>query len=349
MKFYSIRPSNKLWKKSLSFFSSVNRDIFYTQEFAELAQNTIYKDYSVKCLIAYDNDNYILCPIIERNFIFKKKKYTDITSPYNLGGPICNKANEKLKKFFNEKLIKYCKEKEVLNFFLRFHPILKNTDIINKINVSSTGKYAIVNLKKITQPLIKNFEYRHQKSIKKAIKNKVEIIISNNEEYLNNFFEIYFDEMKFKKASKFYFFEKEFFYKLKKYLKNNYQFFYAKYEEKIISCELVINNETFCHSYLGATNHDYKNICSNHLLKSKIIEFFHLKGFQYFFLGGSQSNDDGIFKYKSGFANEEILNNKIGKIILNNDDYLELKETFEKKYPKEDFKKLQFYENYLLK
>ena len=83
---------------------------------------------------------------------------------------------------------------------MRFHPILKNTDIINKINVSSTGKYAIVNLKKITQPLIKNFEYRHQKSIKKAIKNKVEIIISNNEEYLNNFFEIYFDEMKFKKS-----------------------------------------------------------------------------------------------------------------------------------------------------
>ena len=48
-------------------------------------------------------------------------------------------------------------------------------------------------------------------------------------------------------------------------------------------------------------------------------------------------------------AQQIISSNKIGKIILNNDDYLELKETFKKKYPKEDFKKLQFYENYLLK
>ena len=87
-------------------------------------------------------------------------------------------------------------------------------------------------MNKITKPLIKNFEYRHQKSIKKAVNNKVEIIISNDEKYINNFFQIYFSEMKIKKASKFYFFEKGFFYDLKKYLKNNYQFFYAKFDEK---------------------------------------------------------------------------------------------------------------------
>lgn len=349
MKFYSINPDDKLWKKSLSFFSDLNTDIFYSQEFAKLIQNTIYKNNSVKCLVANDGDNYILCPVIERKFEFKKEKYADITSPYNLGGPIYNKKNDKLKKFFNEQLIKYCKTNEILNFFLRFHPILKNTDIINNVDILNTGEYAIVNLKKITKPLIKNFKYRHQKSIKKAVNNKVEIIISNDEKYMNNFFQIYFSEMKIKKASKFYFFEKEFFYNLKKYLKNKYQFFYAKFEEKIVSCELVIYNETFSHSYLGATNHKYKHICPNHLLKSKIIEFFHLKGLQYFFLGGSQSEKDGIFNYKSGFSNEKVLNNKIGKMIFKKDEHFELKEIFKKEYPDEDFKKLQFYENYLLK
>ena len=155
--------------------------------------------------------------------------------------------------------------------------------------------------------------------------------------------------MKIKKADKFYFFKKEFFFNLKKYLKNNYQFFYAKYDGKIISCELVIFSSFYCHSFLGATKHEYKKICSNHLLKTKIIEFFKLKGLQYFFLGGSQSEKDGIFKYKSGFSNEKFLRNKIGKIIFNENKNLELKQIFSKEFPDENFNKLQFYENYLRK
>ena len=73
VKFYSINPNDKLWKDSLSFFSNLSKDIFYSQEFAKLIQNTIYKNNSVKCLVANDGDSYILCPVIERKFEFKKK------------------------------------------------------------------------------------------------------------------------------------------------------------------------------------------------------------------------------------------------------------------------------------
>lgn len=346
MKFYSIGPENKIWKQALSFFSNSKKDIFYTQQFADLIQNTIHKKDTVICLIANDGDDYILCPIIKRRFKFRKLSFVDFTSPYNLGGPIYNKKNDDLKKFFNEELISYCKKNKVLNLFLRFHPIFRNNEIIKNVNSLETGNYAIVNLKKIREPLLKNFEYRHQKSIKKAINSKVEIITSNNEKYLKDFFEIYFNEMKNKKAEKFYFFKKDFFFNLKRYLKDNYQFFYAKFEGKIISCELVIFSDVFCHSFLGATKYDYRNICSNHLLKTKIIEFFKLKGLHYFFLGGSQSEGDGIFKYKSGFSNEKFLRNKIGKIIFDKKKNLDLMQMFSKEFPDENFNKLQFYENY---
>lgn len=349
MKFFSIDSENNLWGETLSLFSSSNKDIFYSQKFAKLTQKTIYKNNFVKCLIATNDDNYILCPIIERKFNFKKTDFIDLTSPYNLGGPIFNKKDENLIEFFNKKLIEYCKENKILNFFLRFHPIINNNEIIKDVNFVDTGNYAIVNLKKINNPIIKNYEYRHQKSIKKAINSNVEIIISNDEEYLKDFIEIYFKEMSKKNANKFYFFEKEFFYNLKKYIKNNYQFFYAKFEEKIISCELVMFNEAYAHSYLGATMYEFRNICSNHLLKTKIIEFLKAKGLEYFFLGGSQTEEDGIFKYKSGFSNEKILKNKIGKIIFDKSMNLKLRKKFKEEFPNENFKKLQFYENYLLK
>ena len=91
---------------------------------------------------------------------FKKTNFVDLTSPYNLGGPIFNKKDEKLIEFFNKQLINYCKENQVLNLFLRFHPIIKNNDIIDNVNIAETGDYAIVNLGKIDVPIIKNFEYR---------------------------------------------------------------------------------------------------------------------------------------------------------------------------------------------
>tara|TARA_Y100000741_G_scaffold226469_1_gene172963 strand:- start:70 stop:1119 length:1050 start_codon:yes stop_codon:yes gene_type:complete len=348
VKFYSLGVENNLWNDTLSLFSNLDKDIFYSQNFANLTQKTIYKNNSVKCLMANNSDNFILCPIIERKFKFKKTSFVDLTSPYNLGGPIFNKKDEKLIEFFNKQLINYCKENQVLNLFLRFHPIINNNEIIDNVNIAETGDYAIVNLKKIDFPIIKSFEYRHQKSIKKAINSKVKIIISNDEKYLKDFIEIYRNEMINKNANKFYFFDKDFFYNLKNYIKNNYQFFYAIFEGKIISCELVIYSNSYSHSYIGATKYEFRHICSNHLLKKEIIEYFKSKGLQYFFLGGSQSENDGIFKYKSGFSNQKILKNKIGKIIFDKKKDLELRKIFNQKFPNENFKKLQFYEDYFL-
>ena len=346
MKFFSLDVENNLWNDVLSLFSNLNKDIFYSQKFANLTQKTIYKNCTVKCLMANNGDNFILCPIVKRKFHFNETSFFDLTSPYNLGGPIFNKKDNKLREFFNKQLIKYCKENQIINLFLRFHPIIRNIDIIDNVNVTETGDYAIVNLKKIEEPIIKNFQYRHQKSIKKAINSKVKIIRSNDEKYLTDFIEIYRNEMIKKKANKFYFFEKDFFYNLKKFIKNHYQFFYAEFEDKIISCELVIYDDTFSHSYLGATKHEFRHICSNHLLKKEIIEYFKYKGLQYFFLGGSQSEHDGIFKYKSGFSNEKILKNKIGTIIYDKKKDLELRKLFSEKFPEESLNKLQFYEDY---
>ena len=138
MKFYSLGVENNLWNDTLSLFSNLDKDIFYSQNFANLTQKTIYKNNSVKCLMANNSDNYILCPIIERKFKFKKTSFVDLTSPYNLGGPIFNKKDEKLIEFFNKQLINYCKENQVLNLFLRFHPIIKNNEFIDNVKIAET-------------------------------------------------------------------------------------------------------------------------------------------------------------------------------------------------------------------
>jgi hypothetical protein len=343
-KFFIINTENNFWQKKIEIFKKGKVDIFYSQEFAKLCQKTIYKDFSVLCLIAEDNEDIILCPVVKRKFKYKNKIFFDLTSMYNLGGPIENRHNIDLQLFFSKKLNQYCKDNKIINFFIRFHPLLKNFNMkLSKCKKINTGDYITVNLEKLSYPIIQNFEHRHKKSIKKAINSKVEIIISNDEKYLNDFVEIYYNEMKAKNAKKFYFFQKEFFKELKN-SKFEYQFFLAIFENKIISCELVLYNNTFCHSYLGATKQKFKNICANHLLKEKILSFFKNKGLKYYLIGGG---NEGILKYKIGFSNEKVRENIIGKIYYDKklNDFL-LKE-FKNKYKKAEFKNMQYYENYL--
>ena len=47
MKFYSLGVENNLWNDTLSLFSNLDKDIFYSQNFENLTQKTIYKNNSV--------------------------------------------------------------------------------------------------------------------------------------------------------------------------------------------------------------------------------------------------------------------------------------------------------------
>lgn len=343
-KFSIINTENNDWKKKIEKFQKGNVDIFYTLDFAKLCQKTIYKNSSVLCLIAEENEDIILCPIVKRKFKYDNKFFFDLTSLYNLGGPIENNRNTDLQIFFSKKLNQYCKDNKIINFFIRFHPLLKNFNIkLFKCKKIKTGDYVIVNLKKLNYPIIQNFEHRHKKSIKKAMNLKVDIIISNDEKYLSSFLDIYYQEMKAKNAEKFYFFQKDFFKELKN-SKFEYQFFLAVFENKIISCELVLYNNTFCHSYLGATKQKFKYVCANHLLKEKILNFFKNKGLQYYLIGGG---NDGILKYKIGFSNEKTRENIIGKIYYDKIFNENLVREFKVKYKNRFFQNMQFYENYL--
>ena len=348
MKFYTLSPTQDLWSEKLNAFSKEQKDIFYYQKFAELCQKTIYKKYDVYCLVAEENQDIIICPVVKRKFKFENKYFFDLTSLYNLSGPIQNSTNLNLQKFFSEKLHEHCLKNKIKNYFIRFHPIIKNDNILIKSNkVINTGDFLSVNLRKIDTEIMKDFSKAHKKSINKAKKSNIEIIISNKDELIKKFIKIYYEEMKLKNAESFYFFEKNFFSLLDKYIPNNFQFFFAIYEGELISAEMVLYNEFYCHSFLGSTLYKYRKQCSNHLIKHKIIEYFANKDLKYYLLGGGVNTNDGIFKYKTGFTNEMPRENTIGKLNFDEEFHNNLINNFKSAYPKENFIKMQFYEKYL--
>lgn len=343
--FYTIDTKNKNWNEYLKFFDDNTNDIFYSREFASISQSTIYKDHKVLCLIAHSGNDVIICPVVKREFKYLNSSFNDLTSLYSNSGPLINnKDNYNLKKFFEKNLNLFCKKEKIINYLIRYNPLLYGNSIFPKnAEIYETGEFVYVNLKRLIKPLMKNFSYRHIKSIQKAINNNIKILISNEKSYISNFCELYYREMDLKNAEKFYFFDKDFFLNLKK-KSIDHQFFFAIYEDKIISCELVLYGKKFCHSYLGATDIKYRNLCPNHLIKFKIIEHFCNLENNYYMVGGG---DEGILNYKKGFSNEKIITNKIGIINYNKEFNINIKKYFRKKYGLTKINKIQFYENYL--
>ena len=340
-KFYILSTSDNTWKEKFDLFPSYLIDIFYSLEFAKLCQDTIYKNYKVLCLVAEDDEDLILCPVIIRKFYNENTGlfFYDLTSLYNQGGPIfTNIENKKLQEFFEKNLNIFCKKKKIINYYIRFHPLIKNHEInLSNCQKEITGDFITVNLEKLLPNLEFNFQHRHRKSLKKAINNKIEIVMSNEDKYISEFYKVYSEEMTNKVAEKFYFFPINFFKNIKNYT-NKFKFFYAFYEKKMISCELVFFNDFYCHSYLGATVSEYKDLCANHLLKKKIIEYFRGIGVKYYLIGGGSK---GILHYKKGFSNEKPRNNIIGLIYYDEKYCNELK----KQFNLIETQKLQFYEN----
>jgi hypothetical protein len=344
-KFSIIDIDSNIWKNKLDLVEEKNKDIFYSQNFARLAQKTLCKKFKVISFLAEDEKDFILCPAVVRSFNFKEKKFNDLTSLYSHGGPITNnRNNNKLLIFFCDELVKYCKDNKIINYLIRYHPLIHRQIKNKSIKNIKTGEFVYVDLSKLNVNIISDsFARRHKRSLSKAKKNQVEILISNDRDYIEDFYNLYFRELKLKNAESFYFFDKNFFYELKNFLEG-YQFFYAVYNNRIISCELVLYNNYYCHSYLGATNSDYKEICANHLLKDSILSFFKHKNLKYYLIGGGS---EGVMNYKNGFKNVKNLHNYIGIIDLEIDFNKYLKNEISKNLNIYDFNRIQFYENIL--
>jgi len=125
-------------------------------------------------------------------------------------------------------------------------------------------------------------------------------------------------------------------------MKNNSIFFYVKDQNnKILSIELILFSANYAHSYLGTTTMEGKRNYANQFLKYKIIEYLKNKNIKYYLLGGGQSPEDGIYKYKESLAPNSYVNSKIYFNIWNKKVYKDLNQYFKKKITS---KKLQFYE-----
>jgi hypothetical protein len=250
----------------------------------------------------------------------------DTISPYGYGGVLFegDTCEAKLNAFWQEYLDTMAKENVVDNF-VRYHPVLKNAVLIKPIsNVMDLGKTIAMDLAS-PELIWENIHSKNRNMIRKAEKNGIVIEHGQGMELFDKFIEIYNATMDKDHADEYYYFKRPFYESIHNDLRDNYEMFYAKLGEKIVAMSIMIFANGRLNYHLSGSDIEYRNLAPSNLLLYKAALWGCEHGMKTFHLGGGVgSGEDGLYKFKAAFNKVSDCNFSIGKQIFDQEKYDEL-------------------------
>lgn len=309
-----------------------NYDVYYLSGYTKAFK--IHGDGEPMLIYYHDEEiraiNVVMKRNIEKDEKFKgrinSKVLFDITTPYGYGGFLIEGTinNASLNKL-NEAYSDYCYSNNIISEFVRFHPLLKNSIVNQSIyEVTDLGKTITIDL--ITKEQIWNtMSSKNRNVIRKAIKSGVEIYWGKDLKLVDEFTPLYNATMNKDDATDYYYFNKDFYKSILEDLKYNFLFFYALYEQKIISMSMILFGKNNMHYHLSASNREYHSLAATNLLLYEAACWGCEHGYKLFHLGGGLgSKEDSLFKFKEAFNKNSQTHFSIGKKIFNQKNYDEL-------------------------
>lgn len=277
-------------------------------------------------------DGYIYNVFLKRNINEDKKfkdidlqeQLYDIITPYGYGGvKIKGNITEEERIEFFKQFENYCKENNIVSEFIRLNPLEDNYKNYKgqDYKIEKISKTIYIKLENKEQ-IWNDFEGRARTTIRKALKNDINIESGFNNKMMNEFENLYYDTMKRDKADSYYFFKREFFNDIEENLKDNAIIYTAYLEKEPISSAIVMYSDENVHYHLSGSNKEYMKLGANNLILYEVAKDFCKKGYKKFHLGGGYGGDNSpLFKFKKSFNKNGELNFYIGKNIFNQKKY----------------------------
>ena len=318
------------WDSIVKSFS--NYDVYYLSGYTKAFK--LHGDGEPMLIYYHDEDIRAINVVMIRDIAIDKKfnnkletrSLFDITTPYGYGGLIIEGIpNDNNLKKFNKEYSDYCRSKNIISEFVRFHPVLKNSKINSEI-------YEVIDLgKTITMDLVSkeqiwnDMSSKNRNVIRKAIKSGVEIYWGRSPELIDEFIPLYNATMSKDDATDYYYFNKEFYKSVLEDLRYNSLIFYALYDQKIVSMSMVLFGNDNMHYHLSASDREHQNLAATNLLLFEAACWGCENGYKSLHLGGGLgSKEDSLFKFKKAFNKNSETYFSIGKKIFDQEKYDEL-------------------------
>lgn len=247
-----------------------------------------------------------------------KDKYFDFITPYGYSSFVFEGDIKSFQKEYND----YCVNNNIVCEFVRFD-LFSNSYKVYDGEVIEKMNNVVRNLDIPFNQILSSFKHKARKNIRQANEKGLKIEICYDDSKIDDFLRIYYHTMTRNNADKSRYYKKKFFEDLT-IMNNNFVYFYAMLDEKVIASELVLYDDNNCYSYFGGTDSKYYFYKPNEFLKYEIIRWAYSRRLKNFVLGGGNGSDDGIYEYKLGFAPDGIYKYYIGQKVFNNDLYNKL-------------------------
>lgn len=319
--------NNEQWDGIIKSFK--NYDIYYLADYTKAFQ--IHGD-GEPCLIYYNGDSFRAANVVmkrdismDKNFVglIPADKYFDLSTPYGYGGFLLeDNVNEDNIKALNNEYIEFCTSMGFISEFVRFHPVLKNSNELNKVyEIINLGKTITIELDS-TNKIWDNLTSKNRNMVRKAKKSGVEIYWGRSPELFDEFVQMYNATMDKDNASEYYYFNDDFYNSIINDLKYNSLMFYAMYQKKIIAMSIIIFANHKMHYHLSASIREYQYLAPTNLLLYEAACWGSINGYSTFHLGGGLgSKEDSLYKFKKAFNRQADNSYLIGKKIFNNSVY----------------------------
>ncbi|MEL0456410.1 peptidoglycan bridge formation glycyltransferase FemA/FemB family protein [Flavobacteriaceae bacterium SZ-1-7] len=302
-------------------------DFYHTYDYHQLAK----LDDEFPVLLKYENNGVLIAiPLLIRKI--NGTTYKDATSVYGYPGPITKGVTSNFDNtIFKNFLTDYFESNNFISVFSRLNPYIKSQcpALSGMGNIVNHGKVVNINIKLPLKEQRKTFQSRLRTHINKSRRN-CSIKEASSENDLQEFINIYYENMDRVNAKISYYFSKAYFEKIMKSKDFESIILLATDNETkttISGCLFVITNNIVQYHLSGSKN-DFLYLTPTKLLIDEMRILATKRNLDFFNLGGGLGGraDDSLFRFKSSFS-KDFKNFNLWKWIVNNDVYQDLAES----------------------
>lgn len=301
----------------------ISFDFYHTQSYHILTK----ENRPLLFTLNYD-DKVIALPLIIRTI--PNSDLFDCTSAYGYCGPISSVTldlipNDIILKF-QKKLLNYFNENNIIAAFSRLHPLISSNLFFRDFgSVIDLNKTIAVDLSLSADEQRKQYRKSNKSEVNQLRRKGYEIKVANSKEEIDSFIVIYRETMERVEAKKEYFFDNEYFYNFLDNPSFLTKLLVATFEGRLIAGAIFTITNKIMQYHLAGTTQDFIKVTpmklildEARLIANKLeLDFLHLGG------GVGGSDDDSLFKFKSGFSDYQC-QFQIWQMIIDSEKYKEL-------------------------
>ncbi len=298
-------------------------DFYHTYDYHNLSK----LEGETPLLIEYKEENKVIyLPLIKREI--PGTDYFDATSVYGYAGPLQKSIDKHFNNInFLKALNSFFEEEKIVSVFSRLNPFIDHQETILKNAGTIEALSYIVNID-LTKDIDEQrtiFSKTTKRYINKCRKT-FNFKISDKEEDILMFIDLYYENMDRVNAEKKYYFSKQYFLDFinSEDFETDVLLAIDKENEEIISAAMMVKTNNIIQYHISGTRNDYLNISPIRLLIDEMRLKGTKEGYKYFNLGGGLGNqEDELFRFKASFS-KDFKPFKTWKHIANENVYKEL-------------------------